>query len=782
MRSRTARHLGILGFVFAAGFLALVGWTSYHRLGDLREAHRRVDRTLEVRTEAEIVLSLLKDAETGQRGFLISGDASYLQPYETAVASLPRRLARLRELTADDPGQQKSLVALEALIPRKLDELSATIAARKRRGLDAAARIVLTDEGKSVMDRIRAVVATIRDEEERNLSERKTFEAREARVVTYTTIGSLALALALVLAATALLNKAVRERAREHVGRTTAEALAAALADSEERLRVTIASIGDAVIATDEQGRVTMLNPIAEALTGWSSADASGRPLQDVLVIINEASRRQADNPVERALREGVITGLANHTLLVAKGGREIPIDDSAAPIKTADGRLVGAVMVFRDVSERRRVERERAALLEQERRARSGAERLTHRLRHIQAVTDATLIDLGLEDLLRQLLARVRLALGSDTATVLLLDDDGTHLTPAASDGLGEDAGEATRIPVGHGVEGKIAASDDGLIFDDLAAVPVVNPFLPAEVKSLVGVPLRIGKRLIGVIHVGAATPWRFTSDDLELLRLVAERAALAVERARLLVQEQQARQEAEAANRMKDDFLAILSHELRTPLTSIVGWTRMLRANVLDEETRRRGLEVIERSVNVQTRLIDDLLDVSSFMRGDVRLELRPLDLFPILEAAVDAARATAEPKRLTLDRAFGVSAVPIAGDPDRLQQVVANLLTNAIKFTPAGGRVTIRLERADPWARVTVSDSGRGISAGFLPHVFESFRQGEGAREHGGLGLGLAIVRRLVELHGGTVHAESAGEGKGATFTVALPLIDRSAHIPR
>ena len=233
---------------------------------------------------------------------------------------------------------------------------------------------------------------------------------------------------------------------------------------------------------------------------------------------------------------------------------------------------------------------------------------------------------------------------------------------------------------------------------------------------------------------------------------------------------------EEAEAANRTKDEFLATMSHELRTPMTAILGWSQLLRSDKLNEADRPRALEVIERNARAQVKLIDDLLDVSRIITGKLRLDVRMVNLAAVVEAAVDALRPTAEAKAIRLQVLLDPLAGPVSGDTDRLQQVVWNLLSNAIKFTPKGGRVQVRLERINSHVEVTVSDSGNGINAEFLPHVFERFRQADGrtTRAHGGLGLGLAIVRQLVELHGGTVHVESGGEGQGATFIVGLPLM--------
>src|SRR5438128_2166918 len=219
--------------------------------------------------------------------------------------------------------------------------------------------------------------------------------------------------------------------------------------------------------------------------------------------------------------------------------------------------------------------------------------------------------------------------------------------------------------------------------------------------------------------------------------------------------------------ANRAKDEFLATLSHELRTPLSSILGWVRLLRSGTLDPAGARRGLEVIERNTRTLAQLIEDLLDVSRIITGKLRLEVRPINLASVIVAAMEAVQTAADAKGIRLEASLDPSMSPITADPDRLQQVVWNLLTNAIKFTTTSGRVDVRLEPADSLARITVSDTGKGIRSELLPFVFDRFRQGETSvsRRHGGLGLGLAIVRHIIELHGGIVRAESPGDGRGA-----------------
>ncbi len=287
--------------------------------------------------------------------------------------------------------------------------------------------------------------------------------------------------------------------------------------------------------------------------------------------------------------------------------------------------------------------------------------------------------------------------------------------------------------------------------------------------VKSGMIVPLVARGRTLGAItFMIADSERRYGTSDLALAQELAHRAALAIDNARLYG-------EAQAANRLRDEFLATVSHELRTPLNAILGWAQLLRDGKLDADGSCHAFEIIERNAKIQASLIEDILDVSRIITGKLRLDAEAVELVPLTEAAIDVVRPAAQAREIQLAVSLDPRAGSIRGDVNRLQQVVWNLLSNAIKFTPEGGRVMIRLERVDNNARIVVSDTGIGIKPEFLPHVFDRFRQADSAftRKHGGLGLGLAIVRHLVEMHGGTVRAESDGEGRGATFIVSLPL---------
>jgi PAS domain S-box-containing protein len=443
-------------------------------------------------------------------------------------------------------------------------------------------------------------------------------------------------------------------------------------------------------------------------------------------------------------------------------------------PIRNAQGRIVKWIGTLTDIHDRKEAEAEREELLARERAARAEAEHATESILRLQALTDSALRRLDLDDLLREMLARIRDLLATDYAAILLLEEDGQSLFVRATIGL-EDAAMGLRVPLGRGVAGSIAASRAPLVVEDLSAVEVINPVLRQNARSLIGAPLIVEGRLIGVIHADTTQVKRFIEGDVRLLQLAADRVALAIEHARIYEVERQARSQAEEANRMKDEFLALVSHELRSPLNAILGYAALLRYGGLDALKVKHAADVIERSGKAQSQLIDDLLDTARIISGKLRLEVGPVDLVLVIEQAAQTIRPAADAKGISLETDLPSEIGQITGDPVRLQQVVWNLLSNAVKFTPRGGHVEARLERVDPYICIAVSDTGKGISPDFLPYVFDRFSQADAssAKRYGGLGLGLALVKYLVELHGGTIEAASAGEGHGATFKVTLPV---------
>jgi PAS domain S-box-containing protein len=323
-----------------------------------------------------------------------------------------------------------------------------------------------------------------------------------------------------------------------------------------------------------------------------------------------------------------------------------------------------------------------------------------------------------------------------------------------------------------------------DGIIrLDDVTQDPRVDqtephrgtPFGYLPVKSYLAVPVtsRSGE-VLGGLFFGHAKPGEFTDGDERVMVGLAAQAAIAIDNARLFDAVQKAREAAEVANRLKDEFLATVSHELRTPLNAVLGWTSLLRGTQMDDARRAKALETIERNARLQQKIVEDLLDVSRIIAGQLRLDKEPMPFRPVVESAIESMRPVAAAKSIDLAVELGDDPAIIIGDAARLHQVVSNLLSNAIKFTPDGGAVRVALDVTESRVELVVADTGAGIAPAFLPHVFERFRQGDArvTRAHGGLGLGLAIVRHLTDMHGGSVAAVSAGEGKGSTFIVRLP----------
>jgi signal transduction histidine kinase len=314
------------------------------------------------------------------------------------------------------------------------------------------------------------------------------------------------------------------------------------------------------------------------------------------------------------------------------------------------------------------------------------------------------------------------------------------------------------------------VIASIEGIDADLKRLGEVLRPY------AYVGAPLAVRGRAVGVMAFGRAEQEShrdYTAAEVALIEEFARRASVAVENARLF-------RKADELNRLKDEFLATVSHELRTPLSAILGWSRMLSSGQLDSDKSRRAIESIERNAQAQAKLVDDILDVARGMAGNVRLEMTTIDLAAVAHRGVDAITPGAAAKKVQVHVTPGPSPVYVVGDAARLQQVVWNLVSNAVKFTPSGGRVVVAVEPVNGHAELTVADTGAGIPSAFLPYVFDKFRQADGTftRQYGGLGLGLAIARHLVELHGGSVEAKSEGEGKGATFVVRLPLVEEQA----
>jgi PAS domain S-box-containing protein len=540
------------------------------------------------------------------------------------------------------------------------------------------------------------------------------------------------------------------------------------LRESESRLRQHMDAMPQIVYTCRADGMSDYVNQRWQEYTGVSWERALGAGWVESL---HADDRERAWRQWEEAVKAGQPFEIEYR--IRRKDGHYRWYLSRTIPLRDRRQQIIGWIGTSTDIHDRKEAEAEREELLVREQAARADAEHAAESIRRLQAVSDSALTHHTLDDLLHEMLARIQELLATDSAAILLLTEDGQSLAVCAATGLEEVGGP--HIPVGQGVAGSIAASRVPLIVEDLSTVEVVHPILRQKARSLIGAPLIVEDRLIGVIRTETTHVRRFTENEVRLLQLAADRVAVAIEQARLYEVELQARRQAEEANHMKDEFLALVSHELRSPLNAILGYAALLRRGEGDAQKVKQAVEVIERSGKAQAQLIDDLLDTARIISGKLRLEIGPVDLVSVIDQAIQTIRLAADAKGLSLEVHLPPEGVQITGDPTRLQQVVWNLLSNAVKFTPQGGRIEVRLERIDPHICITVSDTGKGIPPDFLPFVFDRFRQADAssAKRYGGLGLGLALVKRLVELHGGTVEVISAGEDRGATFKVTLPV---------
>jgi PAS domain S-box-containing protein len=592
--SSTLRRIRSVFLAMAAVLAVSVAVIFYGGQRALR-AHQSSIATHRVMDDLQQLFSSLQDAETGQRGYLLTGRQEYLHPYEEALKRIEQELAAVRAWASQGRLDATAVGKISQLVQDKLAELHTTIVTDRAEGSQAAMALVNDDSGRRIMSRLRelttAQVTKLR--QDLDASSRHVRAWTIGRIVIFAVAG--VLNAAFLLWAYAIVRHVMAAR----------EAAADAVAREKERFRVTLASIGDAVIVSDPAARIVFLNDVARKLTGWEKDTAIGRPLEEVFRIIAEDTRTPSESPVSMVLREGVVVGLANHTLLIRKDGTEIPIDDSGAPVRSTSGAILGVVLVFRDVSDHREHERRVADSLERERSAREQAER----------------------------------------------------------------------------------------------------------------------------------------------------------------------------ANRVKDEFLAALSHELRTPLTPALFSLTMLADNREVPQSVREELHSVRHHIEMEARLIDDLLDLTRVSTGRLKLVLRTVDLHAILTNAAHVARPDGGSSGVRQVVELSAAKFHVHGDGARLQQVFWNLLSNAHKFTPIGGTVTLKTSNPrDGVVRVEVTDTGRGIEPDILPRVFDAFEQGEAstARQFGGLGLGLAIARQIVAAHGGEIHAYSEGKGCGSTFAVELETV--------
>jgi PAS domain S-box-containing protein len=526
-------------------------------------------------------------------------------------------------------------------------------------------------------------------------------------------------------------------------------------------LRTTLRSIGDAVIATDARGNINFMNVVAESLTRWTTDEARGRPLREVFEIYNEETGARVQDPVDKVLQRGAVVGLANHTVLRRRDGSQIPIDDSAAPIRSESGVLEGVILVFRDASNEKRSMYRRLFLARatEEIAAASDYRDALRRIAKVACPKMADWVSVNVVEPTSGMLQQLAIA-HEDPDRAQIVEELASRYPPDPAAAIGA----PNVIRTGRS---ELYADIPTELLEASARDPEhLRMLRELDVRSAMIVPLRGQRDTYGAItFLFRGDGRRYGEEDVHLAEELSQRVSLLVERRRL-------EEQAELANRMKDEFLATISHELRTPLQAIIGYGSMLERKVAPDPDR--AIAVMMKNAQAQARLIEDMLDMSRILSGKLRLQMSHVALASAITAAVDAMRpaAIARSLRLAVDVADDLGFV--IGDFERLQQIVWNLLSNAVKFTPRGGSITLTARRLGSDVRVTVSDTGKGIDTRHLPVIFERFRQIDSSttRSQSGLGLGLAIVKYLVEAHGGKVSADSLGIDQGATFTVVLP----------
>jgi PAS domain S-box-containing protein len=614
-------------------------------------------------------------------------------------------------------------------------------------------------------------------------------------------------------------------------GPRTAEQIRA----EREQFRVTLSSIGDAVIATDTAGRVSFVNPVAERLTRWTADEALGRPLTEVFNIVHETTRQPAESPALRALREGTVVGLANHTVLLARDGTEVPIDDSAAPMRDEAGTPIGAVMVFRDVTDRRRAQEAQArlaAIVESSDDAivgktldgvitswNAGAERVFGYTaaeavgRNITFIIPPERLD---EE--RAILARLRRGERVGHFETVRVAKDGRRLdisltvSPVtAPDGTVIGASKVARdITDQRRATAALRESEAryrAIVEASPECVKLVAPdgtllqMNPAGLAMVEADESALGQSVYAVIAPEHREAFRAFNErvcrgeggtlEFDVVGLKGTRRHLETTAVPLpnpgggfthlgITRDMTARTEAERAlresDRRKDDFIALLAHELRNPLAPVRNGLQVIRLSP-DRPVRERAQEMMERQLTHMVRLIDDLLDVSRISRNKVTLRRERVRLADVVTSAVEAARPLIDAAGHYLSVDLPPEPVYLDADHTRLAQVFSNLLTNSAKYTEPGGRIALAAEVRDGAVTVTVTDTGIGIPADALPTIFDMFSQVDRGTERtaGGLGIGLALVKGLVEMHGGAVAAESPGPCRGSTFRVTLPVAE-------
>ncbi len=839
-----------------------------------------VDHTDEVILKAKEVQNLLITLQNGVRGYRLGHDALYLIPYDAARPKVMPQLNDLAHAVSDNRQQQEQVRLARHTAESWMEIVSNYLAKLKRNEADPSPAVL--QEARLLMDQTQAGLEKFIATEQHLRTER----AGQLHGMVVAVFSMFALATLVGVPALVLFLQGLLRRANG----AYQDSLAAAERRAGE-LHVTLSSIGDAVVATDCRGLVEFLNPAAESLMGWTNAEARGRPLSEVFIIFNEYTGAITENPVERVLRENVVVGLANHTVLRSRQGAEVPIEDSAAPIRAENGDVLGVILVFHDVTEKKKSEQQ----LQESHRRSAFLNELGESTRTL--LNGEAIMKVATEALGRHMhTSRCAYAEVDPETDIFVIPHDYT-------DGCASTAGEYHLSLFGPRATVDMHGGRTLVIRDipaELSANEGAEMFQAIGIQAIVCCPLVKEGKLRAMMAVHQTQPRDWTDTEISLVEEVVERCWATIERAHAEADSQEraerfrllsevvslqvwmanrngelnfvnqecvdyfglasadellgmgwvefvhaddvnrvaqlwqasidsgeryeaefrlrsgngeyrwfiaraetmqdmkeqtnkwfgtntdiqdlkmAQGRAEEANRAKDAFLAALSHELRTPLTPVLMTAATLRHDDRLPDDVQEQLEMVERNIALEARLIDDLLDVTSITQGKLQLRTQPCDAHALIRLAIEIVRQNAEEKEIALTCDFQAKLTQVNADPARFQQVIWNLLRNAVKFTPRQGQIAVKTTDDGDHLQIEVTDSGIGIEPGLLDQIFTPFEQGGLTGDHrfGGMGLGLAIARAIMQVHRGTIHAHSPGPGCGATFIVEIPATEPSS----
>jgi PAS domain S-box-containing protein len=818
--------------------ISLSAYLTVQNVDKLRAAHLHVQHSLRTLIQTREIYSALADAQNSQRGYLLTKDPAYLAPYQIAARSVEPRFRGVEARMTGETEQLATLAELKQLSDARLAELAKALSLSQAGDDAGALQLISSEQGKHGMEQIGQLVDHINRTEYDVLAS----HMGEARLDYNNAIlggvlsGALALALLLLLA---LVES--RERNREYAAEV-------ALFAERERFRATLQSIGDGVIVADESGNVEYINPVAKALTGFDD-EAQGKPIAEVFKIVSEGKHDPREQPVTQVLETGTKKTLPGHTLLIHKDGTERPVEDNATPIHDATGRVTGAVLVFRDGSEKRRYtlalqrsEAEFRALFEEAGIGKADLgihagifSRINRRLVELtgfpveelrtkrlsdlftadeKEAVDRMIVDLRDEKIMTGVFegslrrkdgetvwtrVSTNLISGAEHVDpVILAMFEDISETRRAIEAL-QDSENRMRIILENVVAFVMLLSPDGTILQvngaaremggiasaDLLGIRIDESFtfnydkdIAASVKDAIR-EAAAGKQVRTDLRARLSQT-RYITLDAWLAPVYDghETPAYLVASGVDITERKNMEDKLQAADRRKDEFLAMLGHELRNPLAPIATAVALLRATEgRDARVLSHSVGVIERQSEHLTSLVNDLLDVARFTSGKISLHLEVLDIALPVRRAIELNEVLFKAHRQDLRIHLPEHPLYVKGDLHRLTQVFGNLLNNASKYSETDAHIDISAVEQDGRVVVSVSDTGMGISSDILPHVFDLFTQSQRAldRAQGGLGIGLTLVKRLIDLHHGEVTAASSGAGKGSRFTVSLPRVE-------